>query len=93
MSDGKYFTTTQVGERLGVTGVTVLRWIKLGYVHGKRKGVAPKSGWLISESEVRRLEAQLAGNITPADIDAASEAWDAAMPDFAGLLDAGQVGE
>ena len=25
MSDGKYFTTTQVGERLGVTGVTVLR--------------------------------------------------------------------
>ena len=38
-------------------------------------------------------EAQLAGNITPADIDAASEAWDAAMPDFAGLLDAGQVGE
>ena len=61
MSDEEYLTTTQVGKRLGVTGVTVLRWIKLGYVHGKRKGVAPKSGWLIPESEVRRLEAQLAG--------------------------------
>lgn len=61
MSDEEYLTTTQVGKRLGVTGVTVLRWIKLGYVHGKRKGVAPKSGWLVSESEVRRLEAQLAG--------------------------------
>ena len=61
MSDEEYLTTTQVGRRLGVTGVTVLRWIKLGYVHGRRKGVAPKSGWLVPESEVRRLEAQLAG--------------------------------
>lgn len=74
MSDEEYLTTTQVGKRLGVTGVTVLRWIKLGYVHGKRKGVAPKSGWLVPESEVCRLEAQLAGNMQTQGAGDADEA-------------------
>jgi len=43
-------------------------------VHGRRKGVAPKSGWLVPESEVRRLEAQLAGNMQPQEAGHAEEA-------------------
>ena len=85
-------TAAQAAQRFGVTSNTVVRWIKQGHLRGQRKGPGRTSGWLVPEAEVRRLEAQLAGQITPADIDAASEAWDAAMPDFAGLLDADQVG-
>ena len=108
MQNETYLTTPEVAARFGVTRAAVTKWLKAGHLHGRRKGPGRTSGWLIPESEVRRLEAQLAGSavsepdfgelsraveLTPADIDAASEAWDAAMPDFAGLLDAGQVGE
>lgn len=108
MDEDHYVTTAEAGRRFGVSSVTVTRWIKQGYLRAKRKGPTQNSGWLIPESEVRRLETQLAGSastgsateasvsepaeLTETDIDAASEAWDAAMPDFAGLLDADQVG-
>lgn len=64
MTEETYLSAVQVGKRLGVTSVTVVRWIKAGYIHARRRGLAPTSGWLVSESEVRRLEAQLAGNTT-----------------------------
>lgn len=55
-------TAAQAAQRFGVTSNTVVRWIKQGHLRGRRKGPGHTSGWLIPESEVRRLEAQLAGN-------------------------------
>jgi len=74
MTEETYLSAVQVGRRLGVTSVTVVRWIKAGYIHARRRGLAPTSGWLVSESEVRRLEAQLAGNMQPQEAGHAEEA-------------------
>lgn len=73
MTEEQYLSAVQVGQQLGVTSVTVVRWIKSGYLHGRRKGPTPNSGWLVPESEVRRLEAQLAGNTPPQEAGHAEE--------------------
>lgn len=64
MENETHLTTTEAGRRFGVTSHTVVRWIRTGYLRGRRRGPGRTSGWLVSESEVRRLEAQLAGNTT-----------------------------
>lgn len=63
--DDVLLTARQAASRFGVTKETVVRWIKAGHLHGRRRGPGRTSGWLVPESEVRRLEAQLAGNIPP----------------------------
>ncbi len=61
--DETLLTATEAAQRFGVTSNTVVRWIKTGYLHGRRKGPGRTSGWLVPESEVCRLEAQLAGDM------------------------------
>lgn len=61
MENETYMTTTEAGLRFGVTSHTVVRWIRTGHLRGRRRGPGRTSGWLVPESEVRRLEAQLAG--------------------------------
>jgi len=63
MENETHLTTTEAGRRFGVTSHTIVRWIQTGHLHGRRKGPGRTSGWLVPESEVCRLEAQLAGNM------------------------------
>lgn len=67
-------TAIEAARHFGVTNHTIVRWIKQGYLAGRKRGTAPTSGWLIPESEVRRLEAQLAGNTPPQEAGHAEEA-------------------
>lgn len=67
-------TVIEAARHFGVTSHTIVRWIKQGYLAGKKRGPGRTSGWLVPESEVCRLEAQLAGNMQTQGAGHADEA-------------------
>jgi excisionase family DNA binding protein len=57
VSDEELLTVQQVSERLKVSPFTVRRWLREGRIKGVLMG-GRRSGYRISEAEVRRIATQ-----------------------------------
>lgn len=59
MPDPKLFTTSQAAERLGVSVVTINKWIDRGYLpHAYKLSQGAKSPYRIPEADIEVLEEQ-----------------------------------
>jgi excisionase family DNA binding protein len=53
-----YLTAVEAAKRLGVSRVTIVKWLNRGYLQGPMQ--SQRSGWRIPVSEVDRLAHQRA---------------------------------
>lgn len=45
----------EAAREIGVTSMTIIRWIKAGRIKGERSTPAPHSNWYIPREEVDRI--------------------------------------
>jgi excisionase family DNA binding protein len=55
----KYYNTVEAAKKLGVSPMTVLRWIQKGIIHAEVKKTVFRKFYLIPEEEIERLKKEL----------------------------------
>ena len=61
MDTKKHFSVNEVASLLNVSHFTVIDWIHKGLLRATRRGITPRSPFVISAEEVQRIQRTLNG--------------------------------